>query len=174
MSNKNVELKAMEGMAPAEDDGIVYANIILKDDGYHVVDMDGTEGPVCKLVDDGDRTIALTKNASNRKWYNRKKADEAIAANGMCPLYYKASKTFGPRGTSVGTRNPLAKLVPYMTDEDKAAYEAIMQRAIAAMEEDLRKPKTELEKAEEALAKAQAKLDALIAAQNGDAVEEQE
>lgn len=187
MSKKDKELEAMYmnvaneanvtpmcSVEPAEDDGVVYATIVKREDGYHVIDKDGTEGPVCKLVDEGDRTIALTKNASNRKWFNRKKADEAIEANGSCPLYYKASKTFGPRGTSVGTRNPLAKLVPYMTEEDKKEYEAIMARAIEKMEADIKKPKTELEKAQEALEKAQAKLAALVKAQSGEeTVEEQ-
>lgn len=160
MSEENINI------TPAEDDGIVYANIVLEDDGYHVVDQDGTKGDVCKIVDDG-KTIALTKNASNRKWYNKAKADTAINETGTCPLYYKATKTVGPRTASSGVRDPLKKLVPYMSDEDKAAYEAIMQRAVAAMDADRNKPKTELEKAEEALAKAQAKLAALVAAQQG-------
>lgn len=136
------------------------AKIIRDEEGnYHVVDQDGTEGPSCKLVDDDDKTIALTKNASNRQWYNRKKADEAIDTQGFCPLYYKASVKFGPQGT----KTPNAKLIAYLPEDLQAEYNAIIERAREAMAADKKKPMTELEKAQAALEKAQAKLDALRA-----------
>ena len=180
MSKKDKEMLDVEATdlamsreaLPHEGDGIVYASIILKDDGYHVVDQDGTEGPVCKLVDEGEKTIALTKNASNRKWFNRKKADEAIAESGSCPLYYKGTKANGPRTASKSVRDPLAKLVPYMSEEDVTAYRAIMERAVAAMEADAKKPLTDVEKAQLALEKAKAKYEALIAAQTAGNTEE--
>lgn len=163
-------------IAPREGDGVIYAYIVQREDGYHVVDSDGTEGPVCKLVDEGDKTIALTKNSSNRKWYNRKKADELIAKDGSVPLYYKATRTIGTReGGTVGKsiRDPLARLVPYMTEEDKATYRAIVDKAVEALEAERKKPMTDLEKAQVALEKARAKYEALIAQQTGEATKEE-
>lgn len=136
----NTEAVAMEAMPI--DPNKVYATIIRKDDGYHVVDEDGTEGPVCKLVDEGDRTIALTRNASNRKWYSRKAADAAIDATGSCPLYYKASRTLG----SSSNHLPNEKLIAYLSEEEQAEYKAIIDRAIAARDADRKKPLTEREK----------------------------
>ena len=148
--------------APVEiDPDKVYATIIKDEDGnYHVVDEDGTIGPICKLVDEGDRTIALTKNASNRKWFNRKKADEEIEEKGHVDLYYKASKTFGPSTAHM----PNEKLVEkYLTPEEFAEYKVIINEAIRRREEDKVKPKTELEKAQERVAKAKAAYEKLLA-----------
>lgn len=139
----------------------VYATIIKDDDGnYHVVDEDGTVGPVCKLVDEGDRTIALTKNASNRKWFNRKKADEEIAEKGHVDLYYKASKTFGPSSSHIPNEKLCEK---YLTPEEFAEYKAIIEEAYKRRDEDKAKPKTELEKAQERVAKAKAAYEKLLA-----------
>lgn len=147
----------------------VLAKIVKRDDGYHVIDHDGTEGPVCKLVDEGGKTIALTKNAANRFWANKAKADVEIEANGFFPLYYKASKKFG----SVGSRStvmPNAKLISYLPEAEQEEYKAIIARAIAARDADKKKPMTELEKAQAAAERAKAKYEALLAqAQGGNA-----
>jgi hypothetical protein len=137
------------------DPSKVYATIVLRDDGFHVIDEDGTEGPVCKLCDAEDKTIALTKNASNRQWFNRAKAEAEIAEKGHCDLYYKPTKKLGQV-----SRNtlPNAKLISYLPEELQAEYKAIIDRAIAAREADRKKPMTELEKAKARLAKAQAAL----------------
>lgn len=138
----------------------VLATIVKREDGYHVIDQDGTEGPVCKLCDENDKTIALTKNASNRQWFNRAKADAEIAEHGCVNLYYKATKKLGEV-----SRNtlPNAKLIAYLSEEEQAEYKAIIDRAIAAREADRKKPLTEeekliarIEKAKAALAKLQA------------------
>ena len=144
----------------------VLAKIVKRDDGYHVVDHDGTEGPVCKLVDEGGKTIALTKNKANRFWANKAKADEAIEKDGYFPLYYKASKKFGPQG-SRSTAMPNAKLIAYLSEEEQEEYKAIIARAIEARDADKKKPMTELEKAQAALAKAKAKYEQLIANAEG-------
>ena len=140
----------------------VLAKIVKEDDGYHVVDQDGTVGPVCKLVDEGGKTIALTKNAANRFWYNKAKADAEIEQNGYCPLYYKASKKFGPAG-SRSTALPNAKLISYLSEEEQEEYKAIIARAIAARDADKKKPMTELEKAKAKAEKAKAAYEALLA-----------
>lgn len=147
----------------------VLAKIVKREDGYHVIDQDGTEGPVCKLVDEGGKTIALTKNAANRFWANKAKADVEIEANGFFPLYYKASKKFGPAG-SRSTAMPNAKLISYLSEEEQEEYKAIIARAIAARDADKKKPMTELEKAQAAAERAKAKYEALLAqAQGGNA-----
>ena len=136
------------------DENTVYAKIIKEDDGFHVVDFDGTVGPVCKYCDADDKTIVLTKNKSNRQWFNRKKAEAEIAEKGYVELYYKASKHFGPSGAKL----PNEKLISYLPEELQAEYKAIIDRAIKARNDAKAKPMTELEKAQAKLAKAQAAL----------------
>lgn len=137
------------------DENTVYAKIIKDDDGnFHVVDFDGTMGPVCKFCDADDKTIVLTKNKSNRQWFNRAKAEAEIAKNDHVDLYYKASKHFG----SSGSKLPNEKLISYLPEAEQAEYKAIIDRAIAARNDVKAKPITELEKAQAKLAKAQAAL----------------
>lgn len=157
-----VATEEMVNETPVEiDPNKVYATIIKDEEGnYHVVDEDGTVGPVCKLVDEGDRTIALTKNASNRKWFNRKKADEEIAEKGHVDLYYKASKTFGPSSSHIPNEKLCEK---YLTPEEFAEYKAIIEEAYKRRDEDKVKPKTELQKAQERVAKAKAAYEKLLA-----------
>ena len=145
----------------------VMATIVKRDDGYHVVDHDGTEGPVCKLTNDL-KSNCLTPNAANRQWYAVKRL-EAAFADPSCtcvPLYYKGARTIsstGPKTKSI----PNAKLIAYLSEEEQAEYNAIIERARAAMDADKKKPLTEVEKAElrlkraqEALAKLQAQAQA--------------
>lgn len=149
------------------------AKIIKDDEGnYHVVDQDGSTGPICKLVDAEDKTIALTKNASNRQWYNRKKADEAIAADGFVPLYHKASVKLGERSTKL----PNAKLIAYLSEELQAEYKAIIDKAIAAREADrpVKTPPTEAEKLQAKIAKLKATLATLQTADEDTENAEQE
>lgn len=148
----------MDESVEVMDPNTVYAKIIVKEDGYHVVDFDGTEGPVCKLVDENDRTIALTKNKSNRQYFNRAKADAEIAEKGYVELYYKATKHIG----SIGTRIPNEKLISYLNEEDQAEYKAIIARAIEAKNADKKQPMTEMEKAKARLEKAKAAYEKLL------------
>ena len=135
------------------DPEVVYATIVKRDDGYHVIDHDGTEGPVCKIVDEG-KTIALTKNMSNRQWFNIARAEAEIAEKGHVDLYYKGTKKLG----STGTRIPNEKLISYLPEELQNEYKAIIARAIEAKNADKPKPMTELEKAKAKLEKAKAAL----------------
>ena len=135
------------------DADTVYATIVKKEDGYHVIDFDGTEGAVCKIVDDG-KTIALTKNKSNRQWFNIARAEAEIAEKGHVDLYYKGTKHIG----STGTRVPNEKLISYLPEAEQAEYKAIIARAIEAKNADKKKPMTELEKAKAKLEKAKAAL----------------
>jgi len=139
----------------------ILAKIIKLDDGYLVVDTDGTVGPVCEKVT-VDGYLCLSKNAANRKYYNKKNLDkhfdETDEPIGLC---YKESRVFG----SVGNKIPNEKLIAYLSDEERAEYLAIIDRAKAAKEAAKVKPKTELEKAQEKLAKAQAAYEKLLNSQ---------
>ena len=157
MSNlENIVETAVETPVEEFDPETVYATIVKRDDGYHVIDFDGTEGPVCKLCDANDKTIALTKNKSNRQWFNRAKADAEIEEKGHVDLYYKASVKIGSTGGS--TKMPNAKLIEYLSEEEQAEYKAIIDRAIAARDADKKKPLTEEEKIQARIAKLQARL----------------
>lgn len=137
------------------DSNTVYATIVKEDDGFHVIDFDGTKGPVCKYCDANDKTIVLTKNKSNRQWFNRAKAEAEIAEKGHVDLYYKAARKLGEV-----SRNsmPNAKLISYLSEELQAEYKAIIDKAIAAREADRKKPMTEEEKLRARIAKLQAQL----------------
>ena len=134
----------------------ILARIIKQDDGFHVVDQDGTIGDVCKLTDEGDKTIVLTPNASNRKYYNKAKAEAAIEQDGYCGLTRKDTIKIG----SV-TRTPNAKLISYLPQDLQDEYNAIIARAIEAKNAAKKKPMTKAEKLEAQIAKMQAQLDAL-------------
>lgn len=140
----------------------VMATIVKRDDGYHVVDKDGTEGPVCKLTGDG-KSICLTPNAANRQWYAIKRL-EAAFADPSCtevPLYFKASRHLDPNAPKTPRALPNAKLISYLPEDQQAEYKAIIDRARAAMEADKKKPLSEEEKLRARIAKLQAQLDGM-------------
>lgn len=143
------------------------AKIILDDEGnFRVQDIEtGEIGEPCKFCDADDKTIVLTVNKSNRKWFNRKRAMAEIEANGFCGLTYKASRHVG---TGVSTKIPNKKLIEYLSEEEKAEYMAIIDRAREAMMADRKKPMTEREKLEAKIAKAKEALAKLEANQAGD------
>jgi hypothetical protein len=143
----------------------VMASIVKYDDGYHVVDKDGTVGPVLNITKDGISFI-LTPNASNRKYMAVKAVEKALAEADSMPLYYKGTKVLGPQGSRT-TALPNAKLIAYLSEEEQEEYKAIIARAIAARDADKKKPMTELEKAQAKLAKAQAALEKLMAQAEG-------
>ena len=134
----------------------ILARIIKQDDGFHVVDQDGTIGDVCKLTDEGDKTIVLTPNASNRKYYNKAKAEAAIEQDGYCGLTRKDTIKI-----SSVTRTPNAKLISYLPQELQDEYNAIIARAIEAKNADKKKPLTEREKLEAKIAKMKEQLAAM-------------
>ena len=148
MSNETIEMTT--DFAPDE----VLARVVKREDGYHVIDRDGTEGPVCnKRTSDG--YIILTPNAANRKNINEKNAERFFAENpdGCIELTYKATRKIGQV-----TKLPNAKLISYLSEEDQAEYKAIIERAMAAREADRKKPMTDLEKAQARLERAKAAL----------------
>lgn len=163
MAKKNTENEVTNEVTyPEFTAGQVVAHIIKDEDGFHVVDYDGTVGPVLKLESDG-LTLGLTKNASCRQWFKQAKVEAEIAEKGKCDLTYKPHKTIG----AIGTRMPNEKLISYLPEDLQAEYKAIIDRAIAAREADKAKPMTELEKAQAKLKRAQEALAKLEAAESG-------
>jgi hypothetical protein len=141
------------------DPNEVLAKLVKREDGYHVIDHDGTEGPICNRMT-ADGYIILTPNASNRKCVNKKNADAYFAEHpdGCIELTYKATRTIA----NSGPKMPNAKLISYLSEEEQEEYKAIIARAIAAKDADKKKPMTELEKAQAAFERAQAKLAKLM------------
>lgn len=98
--------------------------------------------------------IVLGPNSANRKYI----AHNEFFSNCENDEYIVEDKTTGPR--TLGTAQPDKKLVPYMTEEDKEKYEAIIARAIENRNNQKKVELTEEEKLEAQIAKLQAKLDA--------------
>ena len=103
--------------------------------------------------------IVLGPNSANRKYI----AHNEFNAKADDGVYIVEDKTTGPR--VLGTAQPDKKLVPYMTDEDREKYEAIIARAIENRNSQTKKELTEEEKLEAQIAKLQAKLAAAKAAE---------
>lgn len=136
-------------MAEYQKGDITNAKIIKLDDGYHV-DNNGVIGDVLKKTKD-EISYILTENESNRKFFKAVEVEKVTGTDDGITLTFKPSTKLGEGGTRI----PNAKLIDYLSDEDKAEYMAIIERAKAAMEAARKKPMTEEEK-------IQAKIDKLM------------
>lgn len=130
-------------------DNEVKAYLVKKEDGYHIEDLDGNLGEVCKFSKDGTR-IMFTPNASNRKETMVKVAEPFFAENpdGKIALTYKATRTLD--GVSRSTKLPNEKLIAYLPEVEQEEYKAIIARAIQARDaerEASKKPMSEADKA---------------------------
>ena len=121
-------------------------------------------------MEDGDDIVELTKvvheNKTGKDWIvlpenssNRKVVDLAKVTEQPLELNYRETRVIGPRGSG-------KKLEDYMTPEERATVDAIMEACRERKLADKPQPKTELQKAMELVAKYQAKVAALQAAQN--------
>lgn len=121
-------------------------------------------------MEDGDNIVELTKvvheNKTGKDWIvlpenssNRKVVDLAKVTEQPLELNYRETRVIGPRGSG-------KKLEDYMTLEERATVDAIMEACRERKLADKPQPKTELQKAMELVAKYQAKVAALQAAQN--------
>ena len=153
-NTENVVVEEFDPMTVAPD--TVLAQIVKRDDGYHVINLrTNEEGPVCKIVDKGVN-IRLTKNDANRKFYSIAELTKAFEQNGVghIDLVYKASKHFGN-----GIKHlPGENLIKYLPEAEQAEYRAIMERAIAARAADKAPALTEDEKIKRRIAKLQEQL----------------
>lgn len=114
-------------------------------------------GPL-KLCE-GDTAVVLAKNDSNRKWIKRTVCDPVIAKEGRIGLVYKPTILLGPAANRV----PNEKLIAYLPQELQDEYKAIIEEARKLMEADKAAPKSEVEKAQEAMERARAKYEKLLA-----------
>ena len=121
-------------------------------------------------MEDSDNIVELTKvvheNKTGKDWIvlpenssNRKVVDLAKVTEQPLELNYRETRVIGPRGSG-------KKLEDYMTPEERATVDAIMEACRERKLADKPQPKTELQKAMELVAKYQAKVAALQAAQN--------
>jgi len=97
--------------------------------------------------------IVLGPNSSNRKYVAWNEFANNQDENGE---YLVEDKIGGPR--TLGTSQPDKKLIPFMTEEDKALYDEIIERAIANKASQKKQPLSEAEKLEKQIAKLQARL----------------
>ena len=125
---------------------------IERRNGNYILTDNGVESIITAITTDG-KSLILPENASGRKFFALSKFEkselhELNAIN---------------RDTSAEHAVSRKSLLEYMTPEDKALYDAIMERAKAAREEANKKvPLTEEQKLRNKLAKLQAQLDALM------------
>ena len=121
-------------------------------------------------MEDGDNIVEATKvvheNKTGKDWIvlpenssNRKVVDLAKVTEQPRELNYRETRVVGPRGSG-------KKLEDYMTPEERATVDAIMEACRERKLADKPQPKTELQKAMDLVAKYQAKVAALQAAQN--------
>ena len=122
------------------------------------------------IMEDGDNIVEVTKvvheNKTGKDWIvlpensaNRKVVDLAKVTEQPLELNYRETRVVGPRGSG-------KKLEDYMTPEERATVDAIIAACKERKLADKPQPKTELQKAMELVAKYQAKVAALQAAQN--------
>lgn len=122
------------------------------------------------IMEDGDNIVEVTKivhdNKTGKDWYtlpensaNRKCIVADKVTEQPLELEYKETRVVGPRGSG-------KKLEDYMTPEERATVDAIMEACRERKLADKPQPKTELQKAMDLVAKYQAKVAALQAAQN--------
>ena len=122
------------------------------------------------IMEDGDNIVEATKvvheNKTGKDWIvlpenssNRKVVDLAKVTEQPLELNYRETRVVGPRGSG-------KKLEDYMTPEERATVDAIMEACRERKLADKPQPKTELQKAMDLVAKYQAKVAALQAAQN--------
>lgn len=137
------------------DPTVVYATLVKREDGYHLIDFDGTD-TICKLDKSGEWVI-LPKNKSNRKCMSVNAVEKALVDSDHVDLYYKATRQIGSTGPSVPGKN----LIKYLDEADQAEFMAIIERARAAKMADRPAPKSEEDKLREKIAKLQARLDEL-------------
>ena len=122
---------------------------------FEAIDLSNNEPVECKNWFEKSKDkwhIVLGKNSANRKYL----AHNEFFAKAENNEYIVEDRTTPPR--QLGTAQPDRKLVPFMTEEDKAAYDEIIARAIKNREAQKNVELTEEEKLERQIAKLQAKL----------------
>lgn len=119
-------------------------------------------GNVVALTPNEDRYLKLPTNSVKRVWVSCAKIDKAP---NQCVDYgedVKVARTLAPRGEST----PRKGLEEYLEGEDKEMYLKLVEKAKANREAANKKePMSEMEKAQRAVERAMAKVEALKKAQ---------
>ena len=113
----------------------------------------------------GSELVHLPSNSTLRVWISRPKLDAAIEKDGYIELGYKARITLGSNGGAHASWTVPSLAKKYLSEEEVAEMQAILDRAKAAYIAATKKPVTALDKARAAYEKALAKLNALTAAE---------
>lgn len=124
---------------------------------------DGEDIGPLKRIEENGRTIVLPKNNPTGRQYVAKRVVDTAMSNGD-EFYIVPVRTAEHRSVSNGTisyHKPNEKLIAYLGEEERAEYNAIVDKAAAAMQADKGKGLNEVEKAKRALLIATAKLTAL-------------
>lgn len=125
---------------------------VYKKEGKFVME---DQGKVVELTPNADYYLKLPVNTCNRVWVSCAKVDKAP---GQCIDYgaeAKVARVLGPREGNV-ERKPLED---YLNEEDRKTYLALIEKAKAAKAAANKKqPTSELEKAQRAVEKWQARV----------------
>lgn len=125
---------------------------VYKKEGKFVME---DQGKVVELTPNADYYLKLPVNTCNRVWVSCAKVDKAP---GQCIDYgaeAKVARVLGPREGNV-ERKPLED---YLDEKDRKTYLALIEKAKAAKAAANKKqPMTELEKAQRAVEKWQARV----------------
>lgn len=126
---------------------------IERRNGTYILTDNGVESTITSITTDG-KSLILPENASGRKFFALSKFEKSEVHNLIAI------------NRNTDTEHPVSRksLLEYMTPEDKALYDAIMERAKIAREEATKKvPLTEEQKLRNKIAKLQAQLEAALA-----------
>ena len=115
-------------------------------------------GATIELTPNEDNYLKLPTNSVNRVWVSGGKVEKAPGQYVDYGMEAKVPKVYGPRGSTT-ERKPIED---YLSDEDKATFLALLEKAKANKAEATKKaPMSDLEKAERALERAKARVEAL-------------
>lgn len=130
------------------------ATIIKKGDKYAIED-NGVNTPVTQIVDNG-KTLKLPTNSSNRQYFSIKTFD-AKNVDGKLELTYKPTvKITRDPNTAPRTIKPIED---WLNEDDRKIFLELKEKAQKARDEaNTKAPTTDLEKAQRALARAEAQL----------------
>lgn len=126
---------------------------VYKKDGKFFME---DKGNVVEVTPNKDYWLKLPANSCNRVWTNCAKVDKA---ENQCVDYGDEVKM--PRtitGRSAAERKPLED---YLNEEDRKTYLELVEKAKKAREEAKKQPMSELEKAQRAVERWQARVAAL-------------
>lgn len=129
--------------------------IYTQNEKFYMEDLTNhTTVELTEKVDDG-KTLKLPENSANRKYCSVEKASKGIT------LEYKEAKTFGPREKSDAPKSQTSKapklneLVELLTDEERAIYKELMDKAAARLAQKKKLEALEAMKAEVARLEAE-------------------